>query len=147
MTGRPRPKGSLEAYSTGRFADTPESIDWRAHVASVCRVARREAGWSTTPADVSVSARFYFEPAGERLRPGSIGTGDADKLVRNVLDALSACDKRCPRRKRYALCSKHAAVYGDDAQVCDVDAKARYIKPGMAPGVFLLVRELMDWEV
>jgi len=144
VAGRPRPKGSLEGLASGRARESNKaSAAWREEVAVHCRTWAATIGWTTLTMPVEVTGlRFLFDrpPAARWPVPATVETGDTDKLLRNVLDALSGCDPRCPKSKR---CRKHAAIYADDALVTDVlDMKCRYAGPHGLAGVYLALRPL-----
>jgi len=144
VAGRPRPKGSLDGLASGRARESNKaSAAWREEVAGQCRAWAATIGWTTLDAPVVVTGlRFLFDrPAAPRWPvPATVETGDTDKLLRNVLDALSACDARCPKTRQ---CRKHAAIYADDALVTDVlDMKCRYASSWGMAGVYLALRPL-----
>lgn len=134
VAGRARPKGSLVGIPIktrgGRTVVKmkEQSTDgplWRRHVAVAARAAIAAAGGFggeggvtgfPTLLPVLVKMRFGFERVrgtkveGADYAPISGYFGDLDKLVRNVLDALT-----------------DGGVYGDDRQVTRVEAVKRYV--------------------
>lgn len=114
VPGLPKTKGSLDHLGGGRVRENVVgSSAWR--VMMVERFIAATA-WHTTrpiiPAGVRVSVWVAFWLP---VEPASVGSGDIDKLLRNVFDALSAHTKRCA-----PSCRKHAGIYADDVQVVDV---------------------------
>lgn len=136
--GRPRTKGSLNpqgVHPNGRprLVDSDVSRAWRRTVAAACRKERGRVGRYSDrpmiPRRVPVSVGLAFWMPGD---PIDIDQGDLDKLERNVLDALSACDDGCG-----PLCGKHSGVYADDAQVVSL-ASTKY-GPSERQGVVITV--------
>lgn len=126
VLGKPRPKGSLKPVR-GRgsrhirlIEDNESSSEWRGWVVSSAMRATSAhpgpagEGWCALVGPVVVDVVFSFEkPVGAPKRretwPVTRSNGDADKLLRNVLDALV-----------------DAGVMGDDSQVVDVFGRKRY---------------------
>lgn len=138
VTGKPRPKGSLDLGARGKAKENNQhGVRWREHVAAVCR--SQYAGRPPVGVPVAVNLSFMFERPANPLFPvpATVDTGDRDKLIRNVLDALSFCGTRCARR-----CRKHAGVYVDDALAIDGKETKRYAPEGGAPGVLIEVVRL-----
>lgn len=126
IDGRPRPKGSMRPGRGGRmFEDNPHSAPWRQRIVFDLRtsLARSEhRGDFPLAGPVAVRAHFVFlRPKNADLdtRPCTTYTGDTDKLVRNVGDAL-----------------KDAGIYRDDSQVVEWTATSWY---GIREGVWLHV--------
>lgn len=152
--GRPRTKGSLRVFCQKNRAHTvhideevAESKTWRAKVALELRHAQIEKygkliSW---PGPVEVRLVFFF-PRTESVAGGSIPThdtdwpthitlGDADKLARNVLDALST-----PRKRSEMWgCS---ALLADDSQVVSLSVGKFWTTGDHAPGVQILVSKV-----
>lgn len=148
VPGDPKPKGSLR--NVARRGTRPRMIEqvqgsteWRVTIADVASEV-----WVGPALDkdvaVEVELEFWFARPVSHYRPDRIAlakhapaypvyakmAGDADKLARNVLDAL-----------------KDAGVYADDAQVSDLHSKKRYL-PGSfglgVPGVWVTVALLVE---
>ncbi len=146
--GKARPKGSFTPVPKRRSNGSlyvwmkPSSPDcelWAQHVTAAARQALSLVGSTVgdvtgfpTVLPVRVVARFGFRrPAstdveGNEYAPVSTAFGDIDKLVRNVLDALTV-----------------AGVYLDDRQVTKVDAEKRYVVDGDVAHTIIEVWE--DW--
>jgi Holliday junction resolvase RusA-like endonuclease len=133
--GRPRTKGSLRAYCTkgrGHVVRYQESVEesshWRAQVAKAAQVDMlvRHGKLINTSEPVTAWLRFYFEqeniPSHRTPYPTDIHLGDTDKLVRNVLDALT-----------------DAHVIKDDSLVVHVDTMKLWTPSGLTPGVQVVV--------
>lgn len=130
IPGTPRPKGSLKPISrrgqaTRLVEDNPHSKPWRAKMAKHMRKAWEDAG-HTLPLNepVEVVGVFRFERPAEPMFevPATRDTGDGDKLLRNVYDAL-----------------EDAGVIADDSRVADGRHKCRYEIPNFPPGALIVV--------
>lgn len=149
--GRPRTKGSLRvsclrnARHTVRVdEEVAESKAWRTAVARVLREAQlREHGKLLNyPGPVEVRLVFHFPrdesagggfvPSHQTEWPTHITVGDADKLARNVLDALSAPKKR----EQFWGCS---ALIADDSQVVLLSVGKFWVNADTEPGAQILV--------
>jgi hypothetical protein len=148
VDGKARPKGSLTPVPVrgkpGKFWLKESSTDgplWRRHVKAGAHRALRDnlggvhVGWVTgfpTVLPVRVLMRFGFERIvgtkveGAEHAPVSQYFGDLDKLIRNVLDALT-----------------DAGVYADDRQVTRCEAEKRYVASGEVAHTLIEVWE--DW--
>lgn len=146
VAGHPKTKGSMTPLGNGKMVDKPDSLAWRVLVAERLKTDRaiREitAGCGHEPVQgrVGVQVISYLQPPGfrgdvdpwwKRAMAWIISklSGDVDKLLRNVLDALSACDESCGAR-----CKKHSGVIWDDSQVWDLYGHKRIAAPGVVPG-------------
>jgi crossover junction endodeoxyribonuclease RusA len=117
--GSPKPKGSLRHVGHGRMIEQLEgSKPWREAVkwAALEAIAARDGRWFPYAGPVSVDVTITVPkpasaPKTRRTWPVTRSSGDADKHLRNVLDALT-----------------DAAVFGDDSQV--VEATVRKTYPG-----------------
>ena len=132
IPGRPVTKGSLTRVG-GALRDTPQSKAWRRIMAGAIRddLRRRrqrdpELLLPAYAGPVHVYA-VWFLP----VDPLAHGAGDLDKLLRNLLDALSAPSQRTTDR---SLC---AGAIVDDNQVQHV--YSRKIGPNVDPGVLVNV--------
>ena len=119
VPGRPKTKGSMRVVNNRRGVLTEAvegSTRWRQLVA-YAMVAEKRIYTAlsdvvlpfTGPVALTIEFRLPVEPIGSRA-------GDVDKLVRNIMDALSACSKGCADD-----CRNHAGVYVDDVQVCSLN--------------------------
>lgn len=102
IPGLPKTKGSMEHVGGGKMRESVEgSTRWKRIMAGLIHDQYRRSFSAPYPGPCSVLADAYFDCTGEDLiREGA--TGDTDKLMRNVMDAL-----------------KDAGAYIDDAQVVD----------------------------
>lgn len=104
VPGRPKTKGSLEVVNSGRLTgravlrDSPASKRWRMLVADRVRREMRSGGLGPLVGPVELQLRYTLPLDEDGLIER--GSGDIDKLDRNILDALT-----------------DAGVYSDDAQV------------------------------
>jgi len=133
VPGRPVPQGSIRATisrTTGRAlavkANQGPQEAWRAAVvAAVLPVWRPRP-----PLTVAVRAHLDFTMprpkalSARRPTPNMIKAPDVDKIIRNVLDALS-----------------DAGVWRDDAQVVDVHATKNTAAPGEQAGCSIQLDE------
>lgn len=136
--GTPRPKGSMRHVGHGRLVEQiAGSPDWRRAVAEAaytaigCACADGHPNCGTTKpgypytGPVEVHVRFLFnrpKSAKPDAMPSTRATGDVDKLLRNVYDAL-----------------QDAGVIRDDAQVVDDVSSKRYAGPGQMAGARIAV--------
>lgn len=136
--GQPKTKGSLDE----RHQDTPQSKAWRRLMAGACRddLARR---WPMPamvpipyPSPVAVTA-YWFLPR----EPTAYQAGDIDKLLRNLLDALSA-----PTPKRTTDVSLCAGAIVDDNQVVGIPESWEFYD-AERPGVLVQVRAVGLFEM
>lgn len=151
VSGRPRTKGSLRVFCQRNRAhtvhideDIQESKTWRALVALQLREAQlaKYGKLISYPGPVEVRLAFFF-PRDESVNGGPIPThdtvwpihimlGDADKLARNVLDALSTPKKRSEMWGTSALLA-------DDSQVVSLSVGKFWTTADNGPGVQILV--------
>jgi Holliday junction resolvase RusA-like endonuclease len=141
IPGRPVTKGSLTIVN-GIPKDTPQSKAWRRIMAGAVRddLARRQhrlaygAGGRPHAGPVAVTAAWFLPvPVTQH------GAGDLDKLLRNLLDALSAPGERTQDR---SLC---AGAIVDDNQVQNVDSWKHC--DAQTPGVAVQVRALSQAQI
>jgi Holliday junction resolvase RusA-like endonuclease len=142
---KPSPKGSLAPK--GRIGQRVRLVEQVAgskpfRVAVAYAARRAVAGRPGYPlvGPVEVHLVFAFDkpasyPKRRRCWPITRGSGDLDKLERNVLDALT-----------------DAGVVGDDSQVCRLVADKDYVGHGVAAGraeagAWVMVRPHPDAEV
>lgn len=125
IPGRPVTKGSLTRVGD-RLTDTPQSKAWRRIMAGAIRDDLRRRGQAGIvgpwPGPVDVYAAWFLP--GDPL---AVRAGDIDKLVRNLLDALSAPTERTTDR---SLC---AGAIVDDNQVQSLTSHK--LQDATAPGV------------
>jgi Holliday junction resolvase RusA-like endonuclease len=155
VPNRPRTKGSLEVVSARgpkcrcspecrgflparRAATVRESVDgsstWRQQVAYMVRADRARRGL-TEPSvgPVGVRALFYLAPLGDghdELGPIELGSGDTDKLARNIGDALA-----------------DAGAYVNDVQVVSFWADKVHADESHPEGCRLMVWEVPTWHL
>ena len=139
--GRPRTKGNVHAFlnKAGRITRTEASKKTRPWMGVISHAAG-EAGVRRSDGVVDVAMMFLFARPASHYGTGrnagvlkgsasgwplSRSTGDLDKLVRAVLDALTGI------------------AYADDSQVCVLSASKRYVDQGELEGVQVLVGESM----
>lgn len=142
VPGRPRTKGSLDVRG-GHASDSPHSKRWRAMAADTLRRAL-PGGHVPYGGAVAVSIGCVLPVAVGGDPDGSLiarGSGDVDKLARNVLDALSS-----PRAdgSDARLC---AGVIVDDAQVCRLEITKVHDGDGRGPGAWVSVRAIPMEEI
>jgi len=139
--GAPKPKGSMKHIGNGRMKEQLEgSKPWRECVkwAAMEAIAAREGTdpFATLDGPLEVDVVFSFAkpksaPKTRRTWPVTRSSGDVDKLLRNLLDALV-----------------DAAVMGDDSQVVSVTARKAFVGEHPSnlarPGAQVTVRPLAD---
>ena len=149
--GRPRTKGSLKVYcqkdrrhTVHVTEEVEESIRWRKAVARAVREKQLAGGGSILawPGPVEVRLVFHFPreqsvnggpiPTHQTEWPTAITVGDADKLARNVLDALSMPTKK-------ADVAKCSGLIKDDSQVVILSVAKFWVSGDTEPGVDILV--------
>lgn len=137
IPGVPRTKGSLTVVNSGsagprgrraHVEDSPESVRWRMFMVDMLRADQRKRNIDQPyPGAVVVTAIFYQRV--EDLTRKVSESGDLDKLLRNLFDALSV--NKDPR--------KGAAVIGDDMQIVSIMAD-KEIANNTGPGLLCSVR-------
>lgn len=138
--GVPKAKGSMKHVGHGRMVEQlAGSKPWREAVkwAALEAIAAREGTgdpFATLSGPVVVEVVFCFAkpksaPKSRRIWPITRSSGDVDKLLRNVLDALV-----------------DAAVMGDDSQVVKAVPEKAFVGEHPAaltvPGAIIVVRTL-----
>lgn len=124
VPGVPKPKGSLDVVSVRHVREAVAgSKDWRKVMADQLRAA-----WGGRAPDerAMVVRAVFLMPTNSVIVRGP-GSGDIDKLTRNLLDAL-----------------QDAGVYRDDVQVVRLRVDKRVADVGTAPGVAVGVA-VMPW--
>jgi crossover junction endodeoxyribonuclease RusA len=122
--GEPIPQGSLKAFMPKgrRFpvvtADNPRTRPWKFNVTSAAREALK--GAPPIQGSVGLELGFYLpRPKSTPKRVAAqIKKPDLDKLIRAVLDALTA-----------------AGAWNDDSQVTRVSALKRFAATFQSPGI------------
>lgn len=134
IPGRPVTKGSLTVVD-GQARDTPQSKNWRRVMAGAIRDDLRRRGQAGIvgpwPGPVVVHTTWWLPVPVLQVR-----AGDIDKLLRNLLDALSAPTARTTDA---SLCS---GSIGDDNQVQGL-VGWKFHDP-VAPGVLAVVETLSE---
>lgn len=122
VPGQPKTKGSMTARPNGSMRENVVgSKRWRMLMASKFR--QEWAGREPLQLRVMVNCLWMLP-----VDPIAVRSGDIDKLVRNLLDALT-----------------DAAVYRDDVQVARLITEK--VGPRPSPGVWVSVEELpRSWE-
>lgn len=130
VPGVPAPKGSLRHVGNGRLIEqVAASAPWRERVNAAALEAAQEQKWEHGPhVPVFVTIEFTVpKPKSvRRFFPVTRGSGDIDKLCRNILDAIS--DTR-----------KAPGVLRDDSCVIDLHAKKRFTPDSMRSGAWVHV--------
>lgn len=123
VVGVPRPKGSLRHVGRGRLVEQTDVKKWMKEVRDQAPRLPALVG------PVEAVLAFTFErprSAKNRLYPYVRSTGDLDKLVRGVLDAIQP----------YEL---WPGLIMDDSQVVRITASKDY---GDTPGVSVTLKEI-----
>lgn len=130
VNGVPKTKGSMR-YVGGRMIEGNRgSKDWRALVSDAAFRAiggngdSVPDGYPVSGVSLHLDATFRFARPKSRRRgePITRSSGDLDKLLRNVLDAL-----------------QDAGVIGDDSQVTSCTASKRYVDGSTLPGATIII--------
>ena len=101
IPGAPKTKGSMRHIGNGNMVESVAgSTEWKRIMTGLLKDAYRRMYSAPYTGACSVISDAYLDCTEERLIEE--GSGDTDKLQRNVMDAL-----------------KDAGVYADDAQVVD----------------------------
>lgn len=118
ISGQPRPKGSMRLQGRRMVQSSSGSTDWQRLMSAAVRadMARRGTMMVGPAAGAMVSTRFV-------MRKGS-QFGDSDKLLRNVLDALTG------------------VAYVDDVQVVTGNYARVLEMPGVPPGAHVVVHRI-----
>lgn len=139
VPGMPKTKGSMTAYKGGRMLQNVQgSREWGLRVERHARSALSENGSLHPlpedflfPPGFAVSLRVdFFLPCPSTVsepvlaRPISQSSGDIDKLLRNILDAL-----------------QKAKVFANDAQVVEIVSTKEYVQGSGKCGCRIHARE------
>ena len=125
VRGSAKSKGSLTSFGPGQMVEAVQgSKEWREFVAWIATRAARKARWVRVdrPAPCSLYATFSFARRGRAEHPTTRSTYDADKLARNLLDALQDAD-----------------VIQDDSQVTELHVLKTWTVEGEEPGVVVSI--------
>ncbi len=108
VPGLPKTKGSVNARPNGTvYQNVAGSTAWAALMAMEFR--RAWAGRSPMTGPLNFAATYVLP-----VDPTKPGSGDGDKLERNVWDALQPCSAKLKCGSR---CRKHSGVMADDVLV------------------------------
>lgn len=125
VPGVPAPKGSLRHVGNGRLIEqVAASAPWRERVNAAAIDAAAEQRWFHNPHEPVIVTIEFWVPKPKsvrRLFPVTRGSGDIDKLCRNILDAIS--DTR-----------KAPGVIRDDSTAIDLHAQKRFTEDTMRSG-------------
>lgn len=128
VLGVPAPKGSLRHVGGGRLIEqVAASAPWRERVNTAALEAAADMKWFHNPHEPVIVTIEFAVPRPKtvrRLFPVTRGSGDIDKLCRNILDAIS--DTR-----------KAPGVLRDDSCVIDLHAKKRFTQDSMRSGAWI----------
>lgn len=135
VPGLPAPKGSMKCVGgRGRhqlIEDNPRTKPWREHVAQQARRTLTDHG-RTFPKGAAVRAIVTFTvprpKSNHDPHPVTRGTGDVDKLLRLILDAL-----------------QDAGVLHDDSAVIDVRTRKGYPCPDATTEPTPQDRDVKPW--
>ncbi len=117
VDGKPVPQGSMSAVNGHIFHSQGSALaTWRASIA----IAARHAGAQPSAKPISMTMVFIFQKPKTVTRSEPTVPPDLDKLIRAVLDGLTA------------------VAYKDDAQVTEIRAIKIY---GERPGVEIQIVE------
>lgn len=137
VAGTPAPQGSKRYVGRGRMIEMSKAAGpWREAVrAETQRVMSATGEVTAVAGPVTVSLVLLLpRPAGHYgtgrnaavVRPGApsypAGRPDIDKLIRAVLDGLTA-----------------AGAWNDDSQVVSLAAAKQYVSPGQPPGCVITI--------
>lgn len=132
VPGVPKTKGSMNSYGGNRLRQSVKgSVEWGKRVQMYAYNALVDLDWDDSsgslfpsPLPVAVYCEFYLpRPSGNTdLYPTRKSSGDSDKLVRNVFDAL-----------------QQAGVYEDDSQVVEQSSCKHFESEDLPKGVHIVV--------
>ena len=126
VPGTPKPKGSMNHIGGGRMAQSVSgSTVWAGIIRRAVRakIERGQCAFAARQVPVRVQCSFWI-PGADVVRERA---GDTDKLLRNVLDALTRDEKR-----------NYPGVYVDDVQVIRCDG-VRLLARADPPGAHIVV--------
>ena len=124
---QPVPQGSLSAGRNGHlyYSNAETLKPWRNRI-TTCVKDVLPSDYVALDAPVKVTATFYFPPL-KSPKPFKTSAPDLDKLLRAVLDALTA-----------------SGIYSDDSRVVWVDSRKKYANNADGMGVDIVVHEVLD---
>lgn len=130
VTGVPKPKGSLRHVGHGRMVEQIDNRPWRDAVTWHAANMLRRLGQDTFTGPVEVTVNLAIPkpksaPKTRRTWPITRSSGDVDKHLRLILDALV-----------------DAAVLHDDSQVVHATVSKAYADPLTGPGAWIQVTEM-----
>lgn len=130
VEGRPAPQGSKTMRDGRPVESNPRSRAWRDCVRTAAESASFITGWTAPSLTTAVEVEVVFQFArprtvSARSVPTTRSTGDIDKLVRCVLDALT-----------------QGGVLRDDSQVTSLRTRKVYFAPGTQEGATISVRRV-----
>lgn len=124
IPGAAKTKGSMRHVGRGQMRESVEgSTQWKRLMAGLLHAHYRKFYSEPMAGPVSVRALVVLPVEPEKLIEQ--GSGDVDKLARNLLDALT-----------------DAKVYGDDAQVVVLHIVKESFRTGRPIGIEVTVQEL-----
>lgn len=128
VPGKPAPQGSKRHVGRGIMVESSKEVGpWRQLVTLAAHTAMSAAGYSITTTAVAVDVEFVMprpKSTPKRRTPAAIHRPDLDKLVRAVLDGLTA------------------VLIVDDSQVISLHAGKRLAEIGESPGARITVTAL-----
>lgn len=132
VPGVPKTKGSMSSYGGNRLRQSVKgSVEWGKRVQMYAYNALADLDWDDnsgslfpSPLPVAVHCDFYLpRPLGNTdPNPTCKSSGDIDKLVRNVFDAL-----------------QRAGIYEDDSQVVEQSSCKHFENENLPKGVHIVV--------
>jgi crossover junction endodeoxyribonuclease RusA len=116
VLGEPKPQGSKRGFLTkhGKIALVEQAgqplKDWRNTVTLQAAFAAQNQHWERTLKPVSITLEFRLRRPNKPRYPLPATRPDLDKLVRSVLDSITASHN----------------IWNDDSQVCELKATKTY---------------------
>lgn len=136
VPGKPATQGSMQHIGNGRMIHKKALIEWRKHIQHhlALWVGTYFGAWEPMEGPVVLHADFYLPKARSNKdeHPTGARSGDADKYVRGLGDAISLGEVR---------------LIADDSQIVDIRASKRWAhglpgEDGFEPGVRVRVRKV-----
>lgn len=126
VPGIPAPQGSKKYVGNGRMIESSKAVrPWRDTITYHAQQAAEDPAWGGPYLANAVQMTFVLprpKSVTVKSRPLPTVKPDIDKLVRAVLDALTA-----------------SRIYHDDASVVEIRAEKKYEQDGWSPGVWVRV--------
>lgn len=145
VPGSPKTKGSLTVKNSGRrggqvyVEEAPGSVAWRMFIVERVRADMAQRGQTEPyPGPVCLSAVFHQQIRAEDWVRKVAGSGDVDKLLRNLFDALSV---------NVDNPAKGAGLIVDDMQIVSLHEVGKVpdlVNPGLALHVWRLPHDGVD---